>query len=182
MAMDKKYDWALAQNLGYRICSKLDGFPHRNENQEKQQIWITGSLALASDEFFTKAKAKCEFYVDAHWPEKPPVVWCKEPWVKHGAQWHIDRTGLLCWEQYLNWRDSIRSVIEEATIGNAAEYGTTWLIRSIRSLLNRHLFAHRAGIEAWRKEWDYWAHEQAGEKQYLQSKKLVTAEKLELEP
>jgi hypothetical protein len=169
MDFDKTYDWAVAKNLGYRICSKLDGFSCINENPQKLQIRITGHLALASNEFSTRAKAKCDFYIDAFWPETPPVVYCMEPWLKNGAEWHADRTGLLCWEQNLNWKDSILLVIQEATIGNAAEYGTTWLIRSVRNLLNRHLFAYRAGIESWRKEWDYWAHEQAGETRYLQS-------------
>jgi hypothetical protein len=177
MGIDKKYEWAVAQNLAYRICCELDGFSHVIEDRDNLQIRITGNLALASQEFITRAKAKCKFLVDAHWPEDSPDVWCDEPWVKHGADWHVDYAGKLCWEYHRRWKDSIYAVTKEATLGNAAEYGTVWLVRSVRNLLNRHLFAHRAGIDSWRKEWDYWAHDQAVERQYLKSVKRITSER-----
>jgi hypothetical protein len=58
--------------------------------------------------------------------------------------------------------------LHTGTHGGAAEFGSRWLLRSTRNLLNRHLFAARTGIREWRKEWDYWAHVGA-EIEYLKS-------------
>jgi hypothetical protein len=166
--MDDKFKWAVTQNLAYRISSELIDFSKLEEDRNNLQILITGKLGLASEEMFTTVSANCKFYVDFNWPEKSPNVWCFEPWLKRGKpEWHTDANGELCWDQKLHWKNDIQAAVQEGTIGNAAEFGKTWIIRSVRNLLNRHLLAHRDGAMGWQRNWDFWAHHEAGEKEYL---------------
>src|SRR4051812_44527242 len=93
------FQWALAQNFGYRLASECIGFPKIQCNRDKYEIVITGKLPLRSDEFDTKANAECTFIVNDRWPESPPIASCKEPWVTLGkVDWHIFTDGLMCWD------------------------------------------------------------------------------------
>jgi hypothetical protein len=71
------------------------------------------------------------------------------------------------WDYQLRWKDCMIDALDKKTLGEVAELGTIWILRSTRNLLNRHLFAYRSGIKEWRKEWDYWAHGQAAADEYL---------------
>lgn len=174
--MSKEFEWSVTQNLGYRICSAFRGFPKIIENRKEQKLRIIGDLLLGSDEFPTKAVAKCSFDIDCNWPTTRPTVTCREPWIKNSLEWHV-LDNVLCWEQELCWKDRIQKAIDEGTIGNAAEFAKIWMIRSVRNLLNRHLFAHRTGSTHWQKQWDFWAHYEAGADQYRKSIESINEQK-----
>lgn len=161
---------AIANNFAWRLCTAFDGCPKIKIDCDKYQISIAGSLALGSAEMETKKHAECVIIVDCEWMQRPPLVICKEPWVTLGkADWHISDQGVMCWDYKSRWKDLISIALETGTHGGAAEFGSRWFLRSTRNLLNRHLFAFRSGIKEWRKEWDYWAHDETAEAEYLKS-------------
>lgn len=97
--------------------------------------------------------------------QKPPVVQCAASWMRKGADWHNGET--MCWVLPLMWRGimswkgkSTNSIIHE---------GVEWLVNDVRVLINRHYYAHIAGIEQWPEEWKYWSHFGEGIKEYKKS-------------
>src|ERR1017187_9251546 len=143
--MPRSFQWALAQNFAYRLCPAFRGFPEVINDRDNCRITVKGKLNLGSNEMPTKATAQCCFIIDDLWMEKPPAVACMESWIHIGKDWHAFDGGWLCWEYDEYWRDSLKAVISEVTHGHASEFGSIWLLRSVRNLLNRHLFAHRSG-------------------------------------
>ena len=174
--MAEGLQWALTKNFAYRLIDECEGFSKLNSDSQNSGIIITGKLRLGSQEFETKSIAECTFIADDLWAESPPTVICKEPWVTLGkADWHIAEDGTLCWDYDVHWKDCMASITNEVTGGEAAEFGKIWMLRSVRNLLNRHLFARRSGIMEWRKEWDYWNHgRDEAAKEYL---KLLRSKK-----
>jgi hypothetical protein len=167
-------EWPLTQNLAYRIVERLDGFSKLIEDRNRKEIRVTGYLPLADEEFATKKKALCVFDVNAQWVCKIPEVMCLEPWVTRKLpEWHADEYGRLCFEFNLNWERKLPVMVEHYTLGLTADYATKWLLNSTRSLLNRHLFAFRNGINAWPKCWDYWAHGMVDAERQLSENQLV---------
>jgi hypothetical protein len=165
--MSDGFKWALAQNLGYRLCAAFHGFPEVTSDKNNCKVIVKGKLNLGSKEMASKARASCCFTIDGLWTEKTPAVECSESWLHIHKEWHAFDKGSLCWEFDEYWKDSMAQVVSEVTHGQASEFASIWLLRSVRNLLNRHLFAHRSGISEWRKEWDYWAHERAAAQEYL---------------
>lgn len=177
--MRDAFRWALAQNFGYRLACECAGFSKLNLSQENREIVIIGKLPLGSEEFDTKSTAECTFVVNDQWIESPPIAICKEPWVTLGKEdWHISKDGVLCWDYDVYWKDMMTSEIKQGTHGEGAYFGTRWMLRSVRNLLNRHLFASRTGIKVWRKEWDYWGH--GPEAAAVEYSRLRTSERLPL--
>ncbi len=116
-------------------------------------------MTLGSPELSTRATAKCLIVIDAGWMVSPPYVRCTEPWLRKGEDdWHTSQFGVLCWDYDTRWKDTTQAIINQSTIGQAAEYSVASMLRSVRNLLNRHLWAHRLGEKVWQKEWDYWPH------------------------
>lgn len=163
--------WAVAQNLAYRIVTRLRD-ARREENRADGWIQVTGKLPLASLDFSTAKLAVCSFKVRNYWPEVIPDIVCNEPWLRRGKEWHINSDGDVCSEFGLKWRDELAVLIEQHTHGLAAEYAAEWLVNSTRSLLQRHLVAHRHGLTKWAAEWDFWAHDwESAKRQYMQERK-----------
>lgn len=154
----EKLQWPMAQNLAYRIVTKLERVS-RTEDQVAKRIKVAGCLPLASPDYFTKKRAFCVFEVNHEWLWRIPEVTCKESWITKGlADWHIGSDGRLCFEYDERWRQELASMVKCHTFGQTADYAVEWLINSTRSLLNRHLFASRNGLTVWSKQWDFWAH------------------------
>jgi len=150
--------WPMTQNLAYRLVEKLDAVS-QVEDSGKREIHVKGFLPLANEEFSTKKKALCAFDVDFQWLRRMPRVTCQESWVKQGQpDWHVDKNGGLCFEFTLHWMQELTAMIETYSIGPTADYAVAWLLNSSRSLLNRHLFAFRNGIQQWPRGWTFWPH------------------------
>lgn len=131
---------------------------------EKDFIGIVGRLDVGSV-IADIAVAVPERFDDLK--KKPPLVFCSEPWVKKGAEWH--NLGSLCWvipnewEDVMNWKDKpVTDIMTE---------GVAWFLNGVRSLLSRHYYAHLAGIETWPAEWIAWAHGEAGVREYKQERR-----------
>lgn len=97
----------------------------------------------------------------------PPLVWSKEPWMKHGADWH--NRDSLCWVLPEEWQDAMNW--KGKPVASIMEEGRRWFLDGVRCLLSRHYFAHLEGIEKWPAEWAAWGHEEAGIKEYRAAKK-----------
>ena len=129
------------------------------EQREKKNIHLDGCIELGDEHFYTQKKARCSFDISTNWVQKIPIVICRESWViRKPPEWHVYEDGNLCFEFELNWGYKLSAMVDKYTHGLAAEYATKWLLSSTRSLLNRHLFAVRAGIKSWNADWNYWPH------------------------
>ena len=100
---------------------------------------------------------------------EPPEMWCHEPWMRTGAEWHNSASLGLCWVVDPQWRDAMnwrgkgeRQVIEE---------GCRWLLAHATSLINRHYEAHLTGRERWNPAWDAWPHNIEGFQAYEREKR-----------
>lgn len=94
---------------------------------------------------------------------KPPRVWCREPWMKIGADWHNDAQG-MCWILPDEWRDAM-SWMRKPVAAIISE-GQRWLFNNVRLLVDRHYLAHIEGVPNWSREWDAWSHYKEGVKEY----------------
>jgi len=105
-------------------------------------------------------------------PLSMPVVYCSAPWLKCGADWHISSNGWLCWELPNLWEDRIGKLeAEKVESGALTQYAATWCMNSVISLLCRHWYAHRHGIEQWPPEWKHWGHYNEGVLEYERQKR-----------
>lgn len=109
----------------------------------------------------------CSFEVHEQWHVVQPRVWCYEPWFRRGnIDWHSYQDGSLCWELDDQWRVHLRQAAEELTATDLATHAAEYLLNSTRSLLQRHLTGHQLGLVEWPREWECWAHGNAGRKQF----------------
>lgn len=95
---------------------------------------------------------------------KPPRVWCKESWMRDGADWHNDRESGMCWVLEDEWRDVFS--VSGRQPRDIVNVGTIWLMNNVQSLVSRHHYAHLMRLNDWPKEWDAWGHYDNGVKQY----------------
>jgi hypothetical protein len=160
--------WPLAQNLAYRIVTRLEDVT-REENPFEKWIKVSGRLPLASIDFSTRKLAACSFKVGHNWLWEMPEIVCSEPWIIRGqADWHINANGEMCSEFDVKWQKHLAELVERYTYGLTAEYATEWLVNSTRSLLQRHLVAYRTGLTEWADDWDFWAHARdVAERQFI---------------
>ena len=99
--------------------------------------------------------------------KKPPEVFCSDPWVKKGADWH--NLGSLCWVIPNEWED--RMNWKGKPVADIMTEGVAWFLNGVRSLLSRHYYAHLTGIETWPAEWTAWAHGDEGVREYRQERR-----------
>ena len=102
--------------------------------------------------------------------EYPPPVWCHEPWMREGADWHNSRVSGMCWVLQEAWNDGMNWKGKRASA--ILEEGREWLLNDVRCLINRHYTAYRDGLTKWPKEWPYWDHETRGVEEYERQKSL----------
>ncbi len=96
----------------------------------------------------------------------PPVAWCREPWMKTGADWHNGPP--MCWVLPHEWHDAMRwngkpvlAILRE---------GRQWFLNGVRCLVNRHYTAHLEGLSTWPSEWAFWSHHGDGIREYERAK------------
>lgn len=101
----------------------------------------------------------------------PPVVWCSEPWMKTGADWHNGPP--MCWVLPDEWRDAMSW--KGKPVKAIWEEGQRWLINGVRCLVNRHYAAHLEGLTTWPAEWAFWSHHGDGIRDYERERKSTSA-------
>lgn len=92
----------------------------------------------------------------------PPIVYCREHWMKTGADWHNGPS--MCWVLPNQWRD--RMSWRGKPVQSIMEEGCEWLLNNSICLINRHYYAHLNGITEWLDEWAYWDHFGEGIREY----------------
>lgn len=97
----------------------------------------------------------------------PPIVYCSEPWMKIGPDWHNGPP--LCWALPDEWRDAMSW--RRKPVASIYEQGIDWMVKSVRNLINRHYSAHLEGYDTWPEEWDYWGHFKEGVREYHRGKR-----------
>jgi hypothetical protein len=99
----------------------------------------------------------------------PPKVFCDEPWMKVGAEWHNGPP--LCWVLSDEWRDVMNW--RGKPVAAIMDEGRRWFLEGVRCLVNRHYSAHLDGRTVWPAEWSSWGHYRAGAREYRQAKTKV---------
>ncbi len=66
---------------------------------------VSGVLNLSHDEIRTNKKAQCKFELSPEWKTKPPVVHCRESWVRADWDWHAGVGGVLCYILDEQWKE-----------------------------------------------------------------------------
>ena len=107
---------------------------------------IHGCLYLRGEE------AKIDILLPADWRQDPPIIWCREPWIKRKIDWHVYSGGGLCWVHHKEWRRYHREpqFWIDATCG--------YLFRNVTYLIERHLIGHMLGLSDWSPGWEQYAH------------------------
>lgn len=123
----------------------LDGRAHRYR--------ISGHVQLNGTD------AGCQFLVNESWQTMPPIAICREPWVRTGAQWHVDEQyRTMCYVYRKQWTDMINSVITSKGELTVVKVAHVWIVENCQWLLNKHVLAEQLGLKSWQKEWVYWPH------------------------
>jgi len=121
---------------------------------------------MVVDAQLVKAEFKAQIEVRFRFPLKNhiPRVFCHEPWMKTGDEWHNSTGSGLCWALEQEWLaaqswtgKSLQLVTEE---------GVRWLVNDAGNLIARHWVAAQMGATKWSSDWDYWKHGHDGVVQY----------------
>ena len=142
--------------------------------EEPSCKWLTlyGRLPLEISGFETVQSAEIVIRITPDWIGQIPSVWCKENWMKSGADWHASKDGMICYELDLRWTEECRSVLHKEGAIAVARYCAAWLLKSVSWLVYRHHYAHVMGIQKWPPEWPFWPHGDEGRKLYSGSSKM----------
>ncbi len=144
--------------LEQELCSKLThSTSSRNGRyRELRGFWSLGTRLAQTKIVLPKSIRELR--------QHPPRVYCSEPYIKIGDEWHnSNRTGLcyvidLEWKKYMGWLGKDReSVIKEAS---------EWIAIASINLISRHRVATKKGLTRWPDEWKYWEHGTDGYEQY----------------
>jgi hypothetical protein len=149
-------------------------WPDCRIEEEPSAEWVTlyGRLPLQIGGIDTVQSAEIEVRIGPNWINLMPSVWCKESWMKVGADWHAGKGGIICYELDLRWTELCQNVHDSEGVAAAARYGATWLFKSVAWLIYRHHYAHVMGIQKWPPEWPFWPHGDEGRKLYSESSKV----------
>jgi hypothetical protein len=128
---------------------------------------VVGRLNLSHDQTVSTQSARCEFKVLPDWRSNPPLVWCREPWVRNDWNWHAGAGGILCYVLDREWQDSVTLVFEKEGPLAASHYASSFCLRNVRWLLYRHYIGYITKMPDWPAEWKARPHGEAGYKDYL---------------
>jgi len=117
------------------------------ETKKTTQLSLTISLPES------KGSAQVDLSIYAHWGNLPPVVTCKEPWVKTGDDWHVYSSKRLCYIFDDEWADEVFSVQKTLDRFHTTLYLSKLLILNVTYLLDRHFLAEQLEITQWLPEW-----------------------------
>ena len=168
MTLDDTFKQSDLLHLASGITSRLlQGSAWMKVDQQTWTAECGGLLNLSHDDLQTDTSAKCVFIICHNWIDTMPIVCCEEPWLKKmGADWHVYKNGVLCFELDLRWKDQVARAVQEHGTMHGAAYAATWCLNSSRWLLYRHHYAHVHNIHQWPKEWPSWRHGKDGQRDY----------------
>lgn len=115
---------------------------------------VNAQLTIAVPWFFKELK------------RSPPDVYCREPWIRTGKDWH--NRPPMCWVLGQLWRDAMSW--KGKPVESIMTEGRQMLLCGVRNLVNRHYFAHLENLDSWQDEWDSWGHFDAGTREYEREK------------
>ena len=140
----------------------------------KNRWFTSGLLPLNAHGEDGKTKVQLTILVGSDWIKVPPYAICHEKFIRRETDWHAYPDGGLCYVLQMKWKDRLENIFEKRPneISYLIDYGATWLLASVDSLISRHLLANRHGIEVWPKAWEAYAHYDEGLEEYLQEKNM----------
>lgn len=104
--------------------------------------------------------ALCQITIVPDWTRILPEVYCSEPWVRSGQDWHAFN-GDLCYVFDDEWRDLVSLVRSDEGNLAAARYAANLCLRNVRWLLYRHHIAAITKLANWPADWPGWPHSHA---------------------
>ena len=156
-------DWPTAQFM-FHLHDKLQGRRELGQTGFANDFFTSGMLEIS------RGVTHCRIEISRNWVSQPPSVFCTEPWMRQGADWHAGSDGLLCYVLKYQWRDVLKETLHKSNVPVTIDVSCSWLLRNVQWLLNKHLLAHQLKIDAWPPSWDYWPHgDNEAYEQYLAS-------------
>jgi len=128
---------------------------------------VTGQLNCTAR--FVPVEIRVSWLFKDH-KRKPPMVICREPWMRIDADWHNGGKAGMCWELSVRWRDWMS--IKRKRVQSILDEGCAWLLAAVRLLIDRHYLGHMEGLTEWPKEWEYWSHFRQGITEYRHERRL----------
>lgn len=157
--MIRSFQFARVIAAELREGSKAAVWPDYRESEPYYRV--TGRL----DTGVVLASVEIRVWQDfAMLAQVPPSVWCREPWMRTGPDWHNSNTCGLCWVLGKAWCDVMSWEGKRAL--SVIQEGRNWLLNDVRSLIDRHYIASLEGLTSWPEEWPFWAHGDAGVREY----------------
>jgi len=114
----------------------------------------------------------CKFALSPGWKTKPPVVHCRELWVRSDWDWHAGEEGLLCYILDEQWKDLVGTVIVQEGNVAAARYAASLCLRNVRWLLYRHYIGNITKMIMWPRDWPAWPHGESARREYFHHKNV----------
>lgn len=134
---------------------------------DKSAATLAGTVTLSHDGIGANTEATCWYFLHHDWVNVPPVVRCREPWVRKGdPDWHVSKEGVLCYDLDLRWQREVGTVMSEEGMRAASAFAAAWCVHHSKWLLLRHRFAYENNIRSWPKDWPAWKHGEQGRREY----------------
>jgi len=133
---------------------------------------VSGVLNLSHDEIRTNKRAQCKFELLPEWKTKPPVVHCREPWVRADWDWHAGTGGVLCYILDEQWKDLVGTVMTQEGNVAAARYAAILCLRNVCWLLYRHYIGNITKMTMWPRDWPAWPHGEPARREYFRNKNM----------
>ena len=121
----------------------------------------SSALALNGTVLVSGRKSRFEFIIADTWHIRPPLVTCREPWVRIKTDWHVYRNNALCWVYGPLWRDLISDLGKRFEPAFVVKFAAYMCIEHSVRLAGLHLLADEEQIVSWPREWDEWKHDSA---------------------
>lgn len=99
----------------------------------------------------------------------PPLVICREPWVRRNPEWHCDPSyRVFCWVLPRAWREhfAARAMCGVDTRVLAKD-AATWMLSAMAIQLSRHWISFERGWYEWPAEWEDYSHDEEGVREYI---------------
>lgn len=161
-----------ALNVAYLMAQRLEeprGVGFRNSTPGYRSF---GSWRLRAHESGQLTPVQLEFVFPPSWMSAPPLTHCNAPFLRRERDWHCSKDGWLCIGLPDEWRDTFEKEKQaNSDPVRLMDIALTWSLASADSLISRHLYAARYGIEKWPAEWDQWEHFEAGRAAYRKQQK-----------
>ncbi len=126
-----------------------------------EPLHLTGRLSLRPE---SKTKANCTVIFATEWRETPPTIFCHDVWLRRESDWHVNKSGDLCWVLKDEWAKRLKEVASRHDIVGVVDYAREYLVRNTRWLLQRHWQGYRENIKKWK--WIQWNHGRDGANEF----------------